>query len=236
MSVDGRPHKSYKAYYESVRFTDWLRITAGDLWTQATEHRFTQDISNGTLPEWVFKKYLIQEYAFVEASATVTGYTIAKAPTMAQKAHLAKALIGLTTEQESFFQRAFRQMSIPEKEWEAPSLPHSVEAFKNFVVKTAAAGAYEEPLTTMLGAEWMYLTWCRTVSRHALEHPLIREWIDLHVTEAFEDGVVWMREQLDIVGPSLATERQEWLAQLFRRTLELEITFHHAPYDTVPTS
>lgn len=231
MNIRIEPYESYRSQHQDSEFTDWLRAVAGSTWAEATEHRFTQDIARGTLPESVFRNYLIQEYAFVETSATATGYTVAKAPSMSQKAHLAKALLGLTTDQEDFFQHAFERMGIEQEEWKLSTLPSSVEAFKDFVIRTAATGTYEELLTNMLGAEWMYLTWCQVASQHAPKHPVIREWIDLHVTANFEEGVVWMREQLDQIGPHLMPERQEKLAKLFRRMLELEIEFHHAPYN-----
>ena len=54
--------------------------------------------------------------------------------------------------------------------------------------------------------------------------------VALHVDQPFADQVVWMRGQLDKYGPSLAPWRQERVAESFRRTLELEIGFHDAPY------
>jgi len=37
-------------------------------------------MTEGTLSEWAFKRYLVQEYAFVQACSGVLGYAIAKAP------------------------------------------------------------------------------------------------------------------------------------------------------------
>lgn len=231
MNKGAESYSSFRKAHGATTFTDWLRHCSGDLWTNATEHRFTLDVANDSLPEEAFRRYLIQEYAFVDTSATVLGYTIAKAPSMREKLHLAQALMGLTTVQEDFFQAAFGSLGIPREEWRDPTLPRVVEGFKDFVVRTAATGGYEEPLTTMLGAEWMYLTWCTAASRQPASGPLLRDWVDLHVTPDFVEGVAWMREQLDTIGPELAPDRQRRLAHLFARTLDLEIAFHHVPYE-----
>lgn len=56
-----------------------------------------QELVHGTLPLEGFKRYLIQEFAFVETAAAMTAYAIARAPDMADKARLARALSELTT-------------------------------------------------------------------------------------------------------------------------------------------
>jgi thiaminase/transcriptional activator TenA len=214
-------------------FTQWLRDSSGDLWDGAVLHRFTKAIGDDVLPEEVFRSYLLQEYAFVETSATVLGYTIAKAPSMREKAKLTQALAGLTTTQEEFFQRAFQHLEVPRSDWDHPVLANPVQAFQDFVVRTAATGAYEEPLTTMLAAEWIYLTWCTAASKTPASGSLVRNWVDLHVASDFEEGVSWLREQLDEIGPQLSSQRQLRLAQLFVRTLDLEIVFHDVPFEAV---
>jgi thiaminase/transcriptional activator TenA len=212
----------------TLRFTDRLREAAREAWEAATTHRFTQEVRQNALPESVFLAYVLQEYAFVKTSATVLGYAVAKAPALDAQAHLARALVGLTTDQEDFFRRAFRELGVTDAALVAP-LPWEVEAFRDFVLRVAATESYEAVLTTILGAEWLYVTWCRAVSA-PITHPLLREWVALHVTPAFEGGVNWLKQQLDERGPTLAKEKQDALAYLFRRTLELEVLFHDAVY------
>lgn len=211
------------------RFTEWLREGTREAWEAATEHHFTRDVRQDTLPETALCTYLVQEYAFVRTSAAALGYAIAKAPTIEAQAHLAKALVGLTGDQERFFRRSFRTLGL-ENEAQEAILPSGVKAFRDFVVRVAATGSYEDTLTTMLGAEWLYLTWCQTASLHPPTHPLLLEWVELHVTQDFANGVNWLRQQLDDLGPQLSVKRQAELRGIFQRTLELEVIFHDAAY------
>ncbi len=214
-----------------VRFTDWLRDQAGSSWTRAIEHRFTREIAEGTLDEAVFKRYLVNEYSFVITAATLLGYAIAKAPTMDDKARLTEGLRGLTTEQQAFFMRVFEALRIPETIWAAPINDSAVLAFRDTTIRAAAHGGYEEALATMLAAEWMYVTWSQRAHRHRPRHPHYAEWIALHVTPEFEGHAAWLRERLDLYGPQLAPHRQTEVAYIFKRTLDLEIAFHDAPYN-----
>lgn len=232
MPSSGTPTRTSTARpRRTTRFSDWLRQQAGVAWSAAVNHRFTREFSRGRLEETVFKRYLINEYSFVEASATVTGYAIAYAPSIEAKAHLAAAVYALTTEQREYFTRAFSALGIPGGHRTPHSLDMSVMAFRDMVIRTAAHGGYEDILATMLAAEWLYLTWStRTWKRRPPPQPYYREWVKIHVSPAFQAHVAWMRAELDTVGPDLPLSRQVEIAHVFRRTLEMEVFFHDAAY------
>jgi thiaminase/transcriptional activator TenA len=81
-------------------------------------------------------------------------------------------------------------------------------------------------------AEWVYLTWASCAAEgDRPDRFYLDEWIDLHAVEAFEAFVTWLRDQLDAVGPALAPERQERVATLFERTVDLEVRFFDAAYE-----
>jgi len=217
-------------WFQMPRFTDWLRDQSEPAWTNATNHKFTRDIALDRLPEDVFRRYLINEYSFVQTSATVLGYAIAKAPGMDEKARLAEALRGLTTDQREFFMKTFDSLGVPAKERDTTISDSRVLSFRDTVLRAASHGGYEETLAAMLAAEWMYVTWSKLAHQERPSRPYYAEWIRLHVTPAFEGHVAWMRDQLDRLGPMLPPYRQADVAYIFKRTLELEIGFHDAPY------
>lgn len=221
---------SYSTRQQDARFTEWLRERSEPAWTQAIDHRFTHEIAEDRLDDEVFGRYLMNEYSFVETSATVLGYAIAKAPSIDQKARLAEALRSLTADQRAYFIKVFPALGISSGQRETFTFSPAVLSFRDTVLRAAAHGGYEESLATMLAAEWMYLTWSKRASQKAPVRPYTAEWIELHVSAAFEDHVSWMRGQLDMYGPALLPYRQAEVAYLFNRTLELEIAFHDAPF------
>jgi thiaminase/transcriptional activator TenA len=154
---------------------------------------------------------------------------------MTEKAHIVQGLVGLTTTQDRYFKDTFRNVGMSLEECAAFEPPRSVLAFQDFVVRTAIEESYEGSLVVVLAAEWMYLTWSKEAYQYGPRNPHYAEWIRIHVSPDFEANVGWIRQQLDTNGPMLALHRQQRLAFLFRRTLELEVDFHNAPYDHLPT-
>lgn len=218
-------------------FTAELARVHAALFARAVEHRFMRAAARGAVPDGVFRAYLVQEHAFVVTAVAVNGFALTKAPDAAARERFARSVLDLTTVQEAYFRRQFDALGVPAAEREAPSLPPPVRAFQDFVTRTAAQGSYAELLATVLGAEWLYATWCaraeargeaRTAGERAGD-PRQREWIVLHTEAAFVDHVRWLRRELD-VHAAHEDPRAGPVGRAFARTLELEIAFHDAPY------
>lgn len=221
----------YAEERDDVRFTDWLRERSEPAWTEATRHRFVEELGDDTLDEEVFRRYLIQDYAYLKTGASAVGYAVAQAPTMDEKARLTEQLSVLTGSENDYFQRAFDALDVPEVDRTDPSLTPVTEAFRDFRIRAALEGGYEETVTVTLGAEWIYLDWATHVADRSPSRFYLEEWIDLHATPDFEEYVSWLRDQLDEYGSALSPRRQERVDELFQRTVNLEVAFFDMAYD-----
>jgi len=94
----------------------------------------------------------------------------------------------------------------------------------------AADGSYPVLLGCMLGAEWLYATWCDEGSRQQIGDPELREWIQLHTSGAFVGHVAWLRAELDRMGPQLDEAERERVLAAFQQTLRAEVPFHDVAY------
>ena len=223
-------YTEYESNHNGLEFTDWLRESAEPEWTRMLEHQFVKELSDGTIDDGVFERYLIQEWAFVKTAASVFGYAVGKAPSFEEKQHLTAVLTGLTNEQAGYFTHAFDAYDVPPERRSSPDLPQDAYLLQELVLRAAADGGYEEALAPMAAAEWLYLMISRSAEDNLTNRPHINEWIDLHVTEEFENGSKWLRARLDEYGPELPEYRQRQVRQFFCRAVSLEITFHDAPY------
>lgn len=212
------------------RFTDWLKEATGSLWGRATGHPFTQTLCDDTLSDDVYRRYLIQDYVFIESLVTVLGHAVALAPGMPAKKRWAGFLGAITSEENDYFLRSFEALGVPESERESTPLLPPIRALADLMLDAARSGAYEEVLAVIVPAEWVYLTWARAAPSSRPERFYLAEWIELHDNPAFEEVVGWMRGELDRVGPSLSPDRQAVVADRFRRLVELEIAFFDAAY------
>lgn len=67
---------AYATDRTDARFTDWLRARSEPDWTDAVEHRFVHELADGTVDDAVFRRYLVQDYAFVWTLTGVFGYAV----------------------------------------------------------------------------------------------------------------------------------------------------------------
>ncbi|MFC6963045.1 hypothetical protein ACFQJ8_14900 [Halocatena marina] len=77
--------EAYAAARTDARFTEWLRERSEPDWADATEHRFVRELGDGTLDDALFRRYLVQDYAFVGTLTSAFGYAVGQAPTMEAK-------------------------------------------------------------------------------------------------------------------------------------------------------
>ncbi|PSQ10995.1 transcriptional regulator [Halobacteriales archaeon QS_5_70_15] len=222
--------EAYAADRPDARFTEWLRERSEPDWTRATEHRFVRELGAGTLEDAVFRRYLVQDYAFVGTLTGAFGHAVGTAPTMEAKARLSGFLGTLTDEENDYFERSFDALGVPEADRTDPAMTGVTEAFEDLLVRAAHEGGYEETLAVLVPAEWIYLTWASNVSDPP-EAFYLREWVALHEAPEFESFVGWLRDELDEHGPSLSERRRRRVERLFRRTVSLEATFFEMAYE-----
>ena len=226
--------ETFEAYAETAeapRFTDWLRERAEPDWSAATAHPFTRELGRDELDDDAFRRYLVQDYAFLETLVGLVGHAVGDAPTMASKARLADFLGTLTAEENDYFERSFDALGVPPETYEDPARTPVTLAMEDLLERAAREGGYAETLAVLVPAEWMYREWATAVADASPSRFYLDEWIRLHAVEEFRTFVGWLREELDREGAAASPRRRRRLDRLFRRTASLEVAFFDAAYD-----
>jgi thiaminase/transcriptional activator TenA len=216
----------------SERLTESLVAANAALWRAATQHRFVKELGADTLPDDVFRRYLVQDFAFVEALVTLLGHAVARAPGMPAKRRLAGFLAAVTGDETNYFERALRALGAAEA-FAAPEripLNETTRRFRALMTEVGARGTYAEILAVVTPAEWVYLEWARACPLPGPKRFYLAEWIELHAIPAFADLVGWLQAELDREGAAAPPDLRRRLAMHFRTTLELERDFFEAAY------
>jgi len=208
------------------RFTDWLRQRAEPAWQQAVQHRFVAELADGSLADAAFRRYIVQDYAFIETLVTVLGFAVARAEGMAAKKRLAGFLSVLTSDENDYFMRAFAAVGAKP----TAKLSPVTERFRKLMLEAAEAGTYADVLAVIVPAEWIYLSWASEHAGAAPSQLHYREWIELHCIPAFAEFVDWLRGELDRLGPELSAAYRAEVEARFRRLVELEVAFFEQAY------
>ncbi len=212
------------------RFSEWLREEAEPTWSEAVNHQFTRELAGGTLADGVMRRYLVQDYSFLDSFVRLVGSAIVKAPSLADRVPLGRFLGTVTGEENTYFQRAFDALGVPAEDRARPVLRGPTQAFHQLMADAIAATGYVETLTPLVVFEWLYNAWATAVADRRPERFYHREWIALHSNPVFDSFVAWLRAQMDRDGPTLAPERQNRVAAVFRRTVVLEKAFFDDAY------
>ncbi len=212
-----------------MSLSDWLRAGAAPAWERALGQRFVRDAVADRLPDEVFRRYLRIEFGFVDTAARVLGRTVHVAPSFATRRRLAAGLQNLTNGQFDYFQQVAGRLGLELPAVDAP-VPEGAKALHEHFLAVAADGSYPVLLGCMLGAEWLYATWCDEGSRQQIGDPELREWIQLHTSGAFVGHVAWLRAELDRMGPQLDEAERERVLAAFQQTLRAEVPFHDVAY------
>jgi thiaminase (transcriptional activator TenA) len=223
--------EEYVEAHETAGFTDWLRERAQPAWSNATTHQFTCELGTEDLDDKVFRRYLVQDYAFVETLVGVFGHAVGDAPTMESKSRLVDFLGTLTADENDYFKRSFEALDVPVTEYADPELTPTTRALEDLLERAARKGGYAETLAVLLPAEWVYLKWATAVEDNSPSRFYLAEWIDLHANEEFETFVEWLRNELDREGEAASSHRRRRIERLFCRTVSLEVAFFDAAYD-----
>jgi thiaminase/transcriptional activator TenA len=211
------------------RLSDTIRSENAEVWEAMQAHRFVAEIVSDRLPDEAFKSYLVYECDFVETAMLIFGHMLVKAPGLTERRWLAGVLQALAMDQIGYFERTFTALGITSNH-RAQVLPEKVSAFRNGMLTIARDGGYLDGVVIMMGAEWMYATWCSRVASSRISNPELKRWIDLHAGPDFRAQADWLRNQIDRT-ENLAAQDKTRLSSLFGRAFELEIAFHDAPFD-----
>lgn len=212
-------------------FSATLRAETAADWQAAITHRFVDEIFAGTLSDDHLRPYLVQDYQFCDAFVALLGAAIASADQFAARVRLSQFAAMITSTENTYFQRSFDYLGVPEKDRTAPELAPITRQFQALMREAANTRRYCSALAVLCVAEGLYLEWAdqpeRGLPQSGFHHT---EWITLHANDFFRDFVGWMRSELDRTGAVASPAEQEEARQFFHRAVALERAFFDAVY------
>ena len=214
----------------SERASERLRRTAEADWRAAVEHRFARDWAAGHVDHDVLRRYLVQDYQFIDGFVALLAATIHAAPSLKQRIVLGRFLGMVVADENTYFQRSFDALDVPQAERERPVLLEATEGFRDLMRAAADSGDYAQMMAVLTVAEWVYLSWAEPIAGRAPDWFVYREWVELHSGPAFEAWVGFLRDELDRSFDALDPPHQDAVAHTFRCAVALERAFFDAAY------
>ena len=212
------------------KFSDTLREECATDWQACLNHRFVHEIFTGSLSDEHLRRYLVQDYQFVDRFVALLGAAIASADQYAARVRLSQFAAMITSDENTYFLRCFDLLGVPESERHAPALQPVTRDFQALMTEAADSRSYANALAVLCVAEGLYLEWADQPERDLPKGFQHAEWIELHANDFFRDFVAWLRSELDRVGPTLDATRKAEAHGYFNRAVTLERQFFDMVY------
>ncbi|TSJ63823.1 TenA family transcriptional regulator [Starkeya sp. 3C] len=212
-------------------FSERLRDENADDWNAAVGHRFVDEIFRGTVAPDVMRRYLTQDYQFIDGFVALLGMTIATADRFESRIRFAQFAAMITSDENTYFQRSFDALGVPAAEREHPVLTAPTTGFQALMKEAAASRHYASCLAVLTLAEWLYLSWADRPGALPPADFIHAEWITLHNNDGFRGFVTWLRGELDRVGAAEDEPGRAVATAFFRRAVVLERAFFDHIYD-----
>ncbi len=204
----------------------------------AVNHLFVEEMVNGTLDREKFKKYLIQDYVFINSFVHLVSYILAYSETMYQKYRFSKFLAMITSDENGYFIRSFEELGVSTEVYSTAELSPVMEKFLNLINKGIETGkedsarGYRNCLAVLMCAESVYCDWGVKNENKSPKEYYFNEWIKLHNNEDFRELVKWLKEEVDNINFSNSDEEKE-MKEFFEEACRLEIDFFEESYKNI---
>ncbi|HSR41328.1 MAG TPA: thiaminase II, partial [Longimicrobiales bacterium] len=134
-----------------------LHAAALPIWEAQLEHPFVKGIADGSLEEERFRRWVLQDYRYLEEFARIFAWAVAKADRLESMGWYA-AVLDLTLNTEMDLHRGYAaRFGLTPEDLEAEPMWPTTRAYTDFLVRTSADGDLLDLLAALLPCAWGYL-------------------------------------------------------------------------------
>lgn len=197
-------------------------------WQAAINHRFVKELFEGRIEDNVLKTYLIQDYHFFDAFLSMLGACVAHADKLDAKLRFAKQLGFLEADEDGYFQKAFQELGVKEKDYLHVTLHPVTRDFQKLMYSAVDSSDYAQLLVMLVIAEGLYLDW-GSKDLPLPKRYVHQEWINLHKGPLFEEWVQFLVDELNRVAGNRADHTE--LQKRWNQAVSLELAFFDLGYN-----
>jgi thiaminase/transcriptional activator TenA len=183
-------------------FTAGLWEAAAPVQARILEHPFLAGLTDGTLPEDVFRTYVVQDSHYLKGFARALALAAGRASADDEVVFLATAGAEAITVEHELHAAFIAGFDLtPEAVAATPRSP-TTDAYVHFLLAHAAAGSYRDGLAAVLACFWIYREVGRELVAAGSPDPRYARWIAAYASDEFSAQV---DELLRIVDRHAAT-------------------------------
>lgn len=205
-------------------FTEELWSNIEEIYGAILDHPFLTGLTDGTLPEDVFRYYIVQDSLYLTRYARALSLCAAKAPTDPAIEMFNRHAAAAIAVERSLHDTFFRELALSPETVAATPLSPTNLAYCSYLLATSYAGSFAEALGAVLPCYWIYWDVGKVLLAKGSPNRRYRIWIDTYGGEeyaAIVSSVLDLTNQIAAdLGPFerramtrhfVTTSRYEWL-------------------------
>ena len=206
----------------------WSRIDG--IYGAILEHPFAA----GSLERETFRFYVIQDAHYLPEYARALSICAARAPAEPEIAMFNRHAAGAIEVERSLHQSFFRDLGVSEDELSTTPLTPTNLAYTSYLLAVAYGGSFAEALGAVLPCYWIYWEVGKALAERGSPDALYQHWIDTYGGEEFAEIVQAVLDLTDRLGPRLADDERDAMAERFETTSRYEWMFWDAAWRGEP--
>lgn len=208
-----------------MTFCEEVRKECDAIWEASFQHPFVCSLAEGTLPEDVFRYYVLQDSYYLKHFAKVHALAAVQAqdlPTVKRFAQHAEETCGAEI---SLHEGFFDLLGVTEKDLAKFKPAPAAYAYTSHLYRAAMEGDLAATLSALLPCYWLYYEIGERLKDAKPEHPIYDKWIATYSSEWFEAATNEQITRLNQLTEALSPARREEVKAHFIKSSHYEWRF-----------
>jgi thiaminase/transcriptional activator TenA len=206
------------------RFRDELWAQIDHIYAAILEHPFLVSLTDGTLPDDVFRQYVLQDAHYLRDFARALAITGGKATDDDSIVQFCQDAAGAILVERSLHDGFIGAFGLSADEARATPIEPITLAYTSYLLKVVHQGSFAEAVAVVLPCYWIYARVGDALLAKSSPNPLYKQWIDTYGGEEFQATVERVLTVVDRLGAELSeaerdrftehvvvTSKYEWL-------------------------
>jgi len=192
--------------------TDDLWAAIDPIYQRILAHPFLTGLTDGTLPDEVFRHYVLQDAHYLREYARALAITGAKATDDDAIVQFCNDAAGAIVVERSLHAGFISAFGLTPDEVAAVPVEPTTRAYTSYLLAVAHQGSFPEAVSVVLPCYWIYARVGEELLLKGSPNPLHQTWIDTYGGEEFQAIVANVLAVVDRLGARIgAAERERCL-------------------------
>ena len=189
------------------------------------EHPFVTGLTDGTLPDAAFRRYVVQDALFLADYARALALCAARAPEAADLHMFCSHATEAIDVERALHDELFAALGIPAADIAAAEQSPACRGYTGFLLATCAVGRLTDAVAAILPCYWIYWEVGRRLVRLGSPDPRYRRWVETYGDEGFGEAVAGVVAVADRLLAGVGDERAASAARHARQSARYEWMF-----------